>query len=80
MAEDRKLFREAMDRIGLETPRHHRPAPKRANGKATCRGIAIGDGGLEDRPACHHPPAFTLGGTGGGVAYNRDDYEASRAG
>ena len=28
-----------------------------------------------DRPAGHHPPAFTLGGTGGGVAYNREEFE-----
>ena len=64
-AEDRKLFREAMERIGLENPR------------ATIAGsmdeamAAIDHVGL---PAIIRP-AFTLGGTGGGVAYNRDDYE-----
>jgi len=66
MAEDRKLFREAMDRLGLENP------------KATIVNsmeeamAAINEVGL---PAIIRP-AFTLGGTGGGVAYNREDYEA----
>ena len=66
MAEDRKLFREAMDRLGLENP------------KATIVNTmeeamaAINEVGL---PAIIRP-AFTLGGTGGGVAYNREDYEA----
>ena len=64
-AEDRKLFREAMERIGLENP------------KATIVNTieeamaAIEHVGL---PAIIRP-AFTLGGTGGGVAYNREDYE-----
>ena len=64
-AEDRKLFREAMARIGLENP------------KATVANTldealaAIEHVGL---PAIISP-AFTLGGTGGGVAYNREDYE-----
>ena len=65
MAEDRKLFREAMDRIGLENP------------KAT-----IANSMEEAMAAIEHVglpaiirPAFTLGGTGGGVAYNREDYE-----
>lgn len=64
-AEDRKLFREAMERIGLENP------------KATIvttmteAMAAIEYVGL---PAIIRP-AFTLGGTGGGVAYNREDYE-----
>ncbi len=79
MAEDRKLFREAMDRIGLENPKATIiAAPKMANGKYDITaGVrqaidAIGYVGL---PAIIRP-AFTLGGTGGGVAYNRDDYEA----
>ncbi|OYU39887.1 MAG: carbamoyl phosphate synthase large subunit [Pseudorhodobacter sp. PARRP1] len=79
MAEDRKLFREAMDRIGLENPKATIiAAPKLASGKydiaagvAECM-TAIEYVGL---PAIIRP-AFTLGGTGGGVAYNRDDYEA----
>ena len=78
MAEDRKLFREAMDRIGLENPKATIiAAPKLPNGKYDITaGVreaieAIDYVGL---PAIIRP-AFTLGGTGGGVAYNRDDYE-----
>ncbi len=65
MAEDRKLFREAMDRLGIENPR-----ATIANNVDECM-AALDDIGL---PAIIRP-AFTLGGTGGGVAYNRDDYE-----
>ncbi len=79
MAEDRKLFREAMDRIGLENPRATIiSAPKLPNGKHDINaGLAQAMEALEDigLPAIIRP-AFTLGGTGGGVAYNRDDYEA----
>ena len=79
MAEDRKLFREAMDRIGLENPKATIvSAPKKENGK-----YDIGAGvrqAIDDLEHIGLPaiirPAFTLGGTGGGVAYNRDDYEA----
>ncbi|OYU44519.1 MAG: carbamoyl phosphate synthase large subunit [Burkholderiales bacterium PBB4] len=79
MAEDRKLFREAMDRIGLENPKATIiAAPKLASGK-----YDIGAGVREAVDALEYVglpaiirPAFTLGGTGGGVAYNRDDYEA----
>ena len=78
MAEDRKLFREAMDRIGLENPRATIvSAPKLANGRYdVAAGVAQAVGALEEigLPAIIRP-AFTLGGTGGGVAYNRDDYE-----
>src|SRR6266852_580111 len=64
--EDRQLFKEAMLRIGLEVP---------------CSGVArsladvdrivdeIGTFPLIIRPA------FTLGGTGGGIAYNRDELD-----
>jgi carbamoyl-phosphate synthase large subunit len=64
MAEDRKLFREAMDRLGIENPK-----ATIANNMDECM-AAIDYVGL---PAIIRP-AFTLGGTGGGVAYNRDDY------
>ncbi|MFC3571590.1 carbamoyl-phosphate synthase large subunit [Paracoccus sp. TOH] len=78
MAEDRKLFREAMDRIGLENPRATIvAAPKHPNGRYDiAAGVAMAMEALEDigLPAIIRP-AFTLGGTGGGVAYNRDDYE-----
>ena len=64
MAEDRALFREAMDRIGLENPR-----ATIATDLEQCK-AALEDVGL---PAIIRP-AYTLGGTGGGIAYNRDDY------
>ncbi|HSF63906.1 MAG TPA: carbamoyl-phosphate synthase large subunit, partial [Paracoccaceae bacterium] len=79
MAEDRKLFREAMDRIGLENPKATIiAAPKLPGGKYDiAAGIRQAIDALEyvGLPAIIRP-AFTLGGTGGGVAYNRDDYEA----
>ena len=79
MAEDRKLFREAMDRLGIENPRATIvTAPKDENGgKDLAAGVAIALETLEEigLPAIIRP-AFTLGGTGGGVAYNRDDYMA----
>ncbi|MEP2892648.1 carbamoyl-phosphate synthase large subunit [Tateyamaria sp.] len=79
MAEDRKLFRDAMDRLGIENPRATIvTAPKDDNGKKDlAAGVAIALETLEDigLPAIIRP-AFTLGGTGGGVAYNRDDYMA----
>jgi len=65
MAEDRKLFREAMDRLGIENPK-----ATIANTLQECMD-AIDYVGL---PAIIRP-AFTLGGTGGGVAYNREEYE-----
>jgi len=78
MAEDRKLFREAMDRLGLENPRATIiTAPKKPNGHADLNeGVRMALEALEDigLPAIIRP-AFTLGGTGGGVAYNREDYE-----
>jgi len=64
MAEDRKLFREAMDRLGIENPK-----ATIANNMDECM-AALEHVGL---PAIIRP-AYTLGGTGGGVAYNRDDY------
>ncbi|HSF91106.1 MAG TPA: carbamoyl-phosphate synthase large subunit, partial [Paracoccaceae bacterium] len=78
MAEDRKLFREAMDRLGIENPRASIvSAPKMANGKYDLKaGLANALDVLEDvgLPAIIRP-AFTMGGTGGGIAYNREDYE-----
>ncbi len=77
MAEDRKLFREAMDRLGIENPRASIvTAPKKDDGSADLdEGIRLALEELEDigLPAIIRP-AFTMGGTGGGVAYNRDDY------
>jgi carbamoyl-phosphate synthase large subunit len=63
-AEDRKLFREAMTRIGLETPRSHQV-------KTLVDALkALDEIGL---PAVIRP-SFTLGGTGGGIAYNKDEF------
>ena len=77
MAEDRKLFREAMDRLGIENPRATIvTAPKKDTGEDDLdAGVQIALEALDDigLPAIIRP-AFTLGGTGGGVAYNRDDY------
>src|ERR1700678_421149 len=63
-AEDRKLFREAMTRIGLATPRSHQV--KTLIGALE----ALDDIGL---PAVIRP-SFTLGGTGGGIAYNKAEF------
>jgi carbamoyl-phosphate synthase large subunit len=63
-AEDRLKFREAMDRIGLESPRS-RLVNSREQGLD-----ALGHVGL---PAIMRP-SFTLGGLGGGIAYNREEF------
>jgi carbamoyl-phosphate synthase large subunit len=63
-AEDRLKFREAMDRIGLESPRS---AIAHSLDDALA---ALDHVGL---PAIIRP-SFTLGGTGGGIAYNRDEF------
>ena len=77
MAEDRKLFREAMDRLGIENPKATIvTAPKKDDGSADLdAGVQTALNALDEigLPAIIRP-AFTLGGTGGGVAYNRDDY------
>jgi carbamoyl-phosphate synthase large subunit len=64
-AEDRQLFRDAMARIGLDLPRSH---VVRTIDEAR---EALTDIGL---PAIIRP-SFTLGGTGGGIAYNREEFE-----
>ena len=65
MAEDRGKFKEAMDRIGLASPQ---------GGIATSWDEALGLAEMVGFPAIIRP-AFTLGGTGGGIAYNREEYE-----
>lgn len=65
MAEDRKLFGEAMKRIGLATP---------PGGIATTLDEAHEIVETTSFPAIIRP-AFTLGGTGGGIAYNRQEFE-----
>jgi len=65
MAEDRDLFRQAMTDIGLEVPRAE---------------IAHSiEEALKKQQVVGFPtiirPSFTLGGTGGGIAYNREEFE-----
>jgi carbamoyl-phosphate synthase large subunit len=64
-AEDRKLFREAMDRIGLESPK-----------SAVVRDMKEANVALEmvGLPAIIRP-SFTLGGSGGGIAYNKREFQ-----
>ncbi len=64
-AEDRGLFRDAMRAIGLELPKSE-----------IVHSLNQAQGALEiiGLPAIIRP-AFTLGGTGGGIAYNREEYE-----
>ena len=78
MAEDRALFREAMERLGLENPKAAVvEAPRLKNGKVDlAEGVRLSLEVLNEigLPAIIRP-AFTLGGTGGGVAFNLEDYE-----
>jgi carbamoyl-phosphate synthase large subunit len=62
-AEDRLLFKDAMRQIGLETPRS-----KLVRNEAEALEFAERIG-----YPCILRPSFTLGGTGGGIAYNRED-------
>ena len=63
-AEDRLLFREAMEKIGLESPRS--------------KVVKTVEEALNNIDAVGLPtiirPSFTMGGTGGGVAYNREEF------
>ena len=70
MAEDRLKFRQAMDRIGLESPR-----------SAIAHSVDDAMAALDHvgLPAIIRP-SFTLGGTGGGIAYNRDEFAGIVAG
>jgi carbamoyl-phosphate synthase large subunit len=63
-AEDRLLFRDAMKKIGLETPRSMM-AHDRTEAAAALEVVGL--------PAIIRP-SFTLGGTGGGIAYNREEF------
>lgn len=69
-AEDRLKFREAMDRIGLESPRS-RIAHTLDEALAALDHVGL--------PAIIRP-SFTLGGTGGGIAYNREEFAEIVAG
>ena len=64
-AEDRQLFRQAMDRIGLVSPKSQ--LAKSADEAMAALSVT----GL---PAIIRP-SFTLGGTGGGIAYNTEEFE-----
>ncbi|GAC1303247.1 MAG: carbamoyl-phosphate synthase large subunit [Steroidobacteraceae bacterium] len=66
MAEDRELFRRAMAEIGLETARA-RIAHSMEEALAVQAEIGF--------PTVIRP-SFTLGGSGGGIAYNREEFEA----
>ena len=64
-AEDRELFDQAMQKIGLETPQHgiaHNLEQARE---------AIEKVGFP----CIIRPSFTMGGTGGGIAYNKEEFD-----
>jgi carbamoyl-phosphate synthase large subunit len=65
LAEDRQEFAQAMRRIGLATPQGR-----------TVRNVEEGEEAVEvsGYPAILRP-SFTLGGTGGGIAYNREEFE-----
>ena len=65
-AEDRELFREAMTNIGLDLPKS-----RRVKTLAEARD-ALDELGLP----CICRASFTLGGAGGGIAYNKDEFEA----
>jgi carbamoyl-phosphate synthase large subunit len=68
-AEDRELFKEAMARIGLDLPRSGLAyAMEEARQAAEEIGFPI-----------IVRPSFTLGGTGGGIAYNREEFDAIAA-
>ncbi|SHG88458.1 carbamoyl-phosphate synthase large subunit [Cognatiyoonia sediminum] len=90
MAEDRKLFRDAMDRLGIENPKAtivtapfaddpQQRAWPRIQGNDRFKILEEGERlALEALEEIGLPavirPAFTMGGTGGGVAYNREEY------
>ena len=65
LAEDRQEFAQAMHRIGLATPQG--------------RTVKSLEEALETVEATGYPailrPSFTLGGSGGGIAYNREEFE-----
>ncbi|MFA6146646.1 MAG: carbamoyl-phosphate synthase large subunit [bacterium] len=64
-AEDRNLFRKAMEKLGLTVPR-----------SGYIRSL---EEAIQVIPDIGYPaiirPSFTLGGTGAGIAYNREEYE-----
>ena len=65
VAEDRKLFADAMEKIGLKCP---------TGTTVTTLDEALAAVENTGFPAIIRP-SFTLGGTGGGIAYNREEFE-----
>src|SRR5690349_14926137 len=65
MAEDRELFKNAMKEIGLECPRAA-VAHTLAQAMEIQQGLGF---------PCVIRPSFTMGGSGGGIAYNREEFE-----
>jgi carbamoyl-phosphate synthase large subunit len=63
-AEDRELFRDAMKKIGLDTPRSML-AHNTIEALQALEVIGL---------PCIIRPSFTLGGTGGGIAYNKEEF------
>jgi len=66
MAEDREEFAKAMERIGLKVP---------TGGFAKTLDEALSIVESTGYPSIIRP-SYTLGGTGGGIAYNREEFEA----
>ena len=64
-AEDRELFDKAMTAIGLETPQHGM-AHNMEQAYEALEKVGF---------PCIIRPSFTLGGTGGGIAYNREEFD-----
>ena len=64
-AEDRELFDQAMQKIGLETPQH-----------GIASNLEQAHEALEKVGfPCIIRPSFTMGGTGGGIAYNKEEFD-----
>ena len=69
-AEDRDLFRETMREAGIDLPKSDL-ARTQEEARAALETVGL---------PCVIRPAFTLGGTGGGIAYNREEFERIVAG
>ncbi len=72
MAEDRQKFKQAMTRIGLESARSG-VAHTQDEAWRVQKDIAVAVGGIGFPVVIR--PSFTLGGTGGGIAYNPEEFE-----
>ena len=64
-AEDRQKFRNAMTKIGIESPKSE-IAHTMEEARAALKIVGL---------PCVIRPSFTLGGTGGGIAYNTEEFE-----